>query len=324
MLGIFLQKKDGEIVGRVAAIINHNANRDWGENRMRFGWLDFIDDNDVSIALMGKVEELAKEMGFTDVNGPFGFTDLDREGLLVDGFDVMGSFTTLYNFPYYGEHLEALGYEKEADWHQKIFDVPKEVPVKLKQFAKIIKEKYKVRIIEKASKKELRHYAYGLFETLNKSFVPLYGFTPLSEKQMKLYVDQFLPLINIDLICLIVNEENKVVAFAVTMPSLSIAMRRAKGKLFPFGFIHILKALKNYETIDMLMIGIQPEYQNKGLNALIFEHLNSNYIKIGAKKVITNPQLEDNIAVMKLFEYYESTPLKSRRCYKKSIPTTKA
>jgi hypothetical protein len=315
----FLAEREGKIAGRVAAIINHNANRDWQVKNMRFGWLDFVDDIEVSGALLGKIEELAYEKGMTAVNGPFGFTDMDREGMLTEGFENMGAFTTLYNYSYYPDHLEKLGYIKDAEWIQREFDVPEDVPEKLKQYSRIVKQKYRVSILETKSKKELRVYALGLFHALNKAFVPLYGFTPISQKQIEWYVDQFLPLINMDLVCLVVNEEDKVVAFAVTMPSLSRAMRESKGRMFPFGFFKLLKALKSFELVDLYMIGIIPEYQNKGINAVIFDYLNSNFIRLGVKKVIANPQLETNKAVQSIFDYYPGKVYSKRRCYIKSL-----
>lgn len=315
----FIAQKEGEVVGRVAAIINHNANRDWGKNHMRFGWLDFSDDSEVSAALMGKVESLARENGMSAVNGPFGFSDMDREGLLIKGFENPGSFTTLYNYPYYREHLEKLGYEKDADWYQREFDVPESIPEKLSQYSEIIQKRYGVRILHPKSRRSLKPYAKGLFEALNKAFMPLYGFTPLSSKQIENYVNQYLPLINFDLICLVVDKQDNVVAFAITVPSLSKALKKSKGRLFPFGFIHFFKALRNYELIDMYMIGIVPEYQNKGLNAIIFNQLNSNFIKLGTKKVIANPQLEDNTAVQNIFDYYSNREYMVRRCFIKEL-----
>lgn len=317
---LFLAEKGGRIVGRVAAIINYNANRDWNVKYMRFGWFDFIDDLEVSGALLTKVEELALERGMEAVNGPFGFTDMDREGMLTEGFENMGAFTTLYNFPYYPEHMEKLGYTKDAEWIQREFDVPDSVPDKLKQYSRIIQKKFKVSVLRTKSKRELRSYAIDLFNALNKAFVPLYGFTPLSQKQIEWYVDQFLPLINMDLVCLVVNEEDRVVAFAVTMPSLSKAMRESRGRLFPFGFLKLLKALRSFELVDLYMIGIIPEYQNKGLNAVIFDHLNSNLIRLGVKRVIANPQLETNKAVQSIFDYYPGRLYSKRRCYIKNLP----
>ena len=315
----FVAKNGNETVGRVAAIVNHNANRDWNEKNMRFGWLDFVDDMEVSAALMGKVEELAVKMEMTAVNGPFGFTDMDREGMLVDGFENRGSFTTLYNFPYYRDHLERLGYLKDADWHQRENDVPGEVPDKLRQYSQIIKKRYNVRMLEPVSRKTLRKYGIGLFEAYNKAFVPLYGFSPLTQRQIESYVDQFLPMINFDLIAIVINNEDKVVAFAITMPNTSLALKKCRGKLFPFGFLHILKALKSYEFVDMLMIGVVPEYQLKGLNAVIFDHLNTNFIKLGVKKVVANPQLDNNTAVQNIFDYYEGKPFMTRRCFIKEL-----
>ena len=315
----FIAKKGNDVVGRVAAIINHNANRDWNEQYMRFGWLDFIDDFEVSAALMSKVEELAIKKEMIAVNGPFGFTDMDREGLLIDGFENMGSFTTLYNFPYYNDHLKKLGYIKDADWFQREFDVPESVPAKLKQYSQIVQKKYNVSVLKPVSKKKLRKYGIGLFHAYNKAFVPLYGFTPLTNRQIETYVDQFLPMIDFNLVAIIINKEDEVVAFAITTPSISAALKKIGGKLFPFGFIHILRALKRYELVDMLMIGIAPEYQNKGLNAVIFDHLNSNFIKLGVKKVVANPQLEDNVAVKNIFDYYTGRPFMTRRCYIKEL-----
>ncbi len=315
----FLAIKDGKVAGRVAAIINNKANKDWNEKYIRFGWLDFIDDIYVLESLMCKVESIARENCLEAVNGPFGFTDMDREGLLIEGFDKMGSFTTLYNFPYYGELLEKLGYVKDADWHQREYGVPNPVPEKLNQFSRIVQHKFQVRVLEKVSKRKLRKYAKGLFVAYNRAFVPLYGFTPLTDRQIETYIDQFLPLINFDLICIVLDKEDNVVAFAITMPSLAGAIRKAKGKLFPFGLFYILRALKKYDVIDMLMIGIDPSYQNKGLNAVIFDHLNTNFIKLGAKKVIANPQLDNNHAVKKIFEYYEGVPYMTRRCYLKKL-----
>lgn len=315
----FIAKNGGETVGRVAAIVNHNANRDWNEKYMRFGWLDFVDNLDVSAALMGRVEELAVKLEMTAVNGPFGFTDMDREGMLVEGFENRGSFTTLYNFPYYRDHLERLGYIKDADWHQREYDVPEEVPDKLRQYSQIVQKRYNVRLLEPVSRKRLRKYGIGLFEAYNKAFVPLYGFSPLTQRQIESYVDQFLPMINFDLIAIVINKEDKVVAFAITMPNVSLALKKCRGKLFPFGFLHILKALKSYEFVDMLMIGVVPEFQQKGLNAVIFDHLNTNFIKLGVKKVVANPQLDNNSAVQNIFDYYQGKPFMTRRCFIKEI-----
>jgi len=315
----FLAVKENEVVGRVAAIINHNANRDWNEKHMRFGWLDFIDDYEVSTALIGKVESLAKEKGMSAVSGPFGFSDMDREGLLVSGFENLGSLTTLYNFPYYQEHLEKLNYVKDADWSQLEFEVPDKVPEKFRKYSDIVQKRYGIRILHPKSRRELKCYGRWLLEALNKSFVPLYGFTPLNSGQIESYVSQYLPMIKPDLICIILDKHDTVVGFAVTMPNLSNALKKSKGKLFPFGFIHLLRALNNFELVDLLMIGVVPEYHHKGLNAIIFNHLNSNLIKLGTKRVIANPQLEKNTAVRNLFDYYPHRDYMVRRCFIKEL-----
>jgi GNAT superfamily N-acetyltransferase len=317
----FLALAGNKVAGRVAAIINHHANRDWNQKYMRFGWLDFIDDQTVSKALMDKVETLAREKGMEAVNGPFGFTDMDKEGMLTEGFENMGSMTTLYNYPYYPKHLEKLGYLKDADWHQNEFEVPESVPPKLKQYAEIVTRRYGVKVLHPKSRKSLTKYGVQLFEALNRAFVPLYGFTPLTQAQIRMYVKQYLPMVNFDMICLVLDKDDKVVAFAITMPNLSWSLKKSGGKLFPFGFIFFLKALKRYDLVDMYMIGVVPEYQNKGLNAVIFNHLHTNYIKLGVKKVIANPQLENNIAVQNIFDYYQGKPYMTRRCYIKILNT---
>ncbi len=315
----FIAVKEDKVVGRVAAIINHHANRDWNENNIRFGWLDFIDDYEVSASLMLQVESIAREKGFAAIQGPFGFSDMDKEGLLIGGYEKMGSLTTLYNYPYYKEHLEKLNYVKDADWYQREFDVPERVPEKLHQYSEIIQRRYNVRVLHPKSRKELKHYGAGILEALNKAFVPLYGFTPLNKGQIDNYVNQYLPLVKFDLICIILDKEDKVVAFAITMPNLSMALKKAKGKLLPFGFIHLMKALNKFEVIDMCMIGVVPEYQNKGLNAVIFNHLNTNFIKLGTKRVIANPQLENNTAVQSIFDYYPNREYMVRRCFIKEL-----
>ncbi len=315
----FLAYKDKKVAGRVAAIINHNANRDWNQKHMRFGWLDFIDDINVSKVLMDKVESLAKEKGMEAVSGPFGFTDMDKEGMLTEGFENMGAMTTLYNYAYYPRHVEMLGYIKDADWFQREFDVPAQVPDKLRQYAEIVTRRYGVKVLRPKNRRSLRKYGVGLFEALNRAFVPLYGFTPLSKDQIDQYVKQYLPVVNFDMMCIVLDKEDKVVAFAITMPNLSWSLKKSGGKLFPFGFIFFLKALKRFELVDMNIIGIVPEYQNKGLNAVIFNHLHTNYLKLGVKKVIANPQLENNVAVQNIFDYYPGKPYMTRRCYIKKM-----
>lgn len=227
----------------------------------------------------------------------------------------MPSITTLYNFSYYPDHFERYGLGKEIDWIQKRFAVPEAVPEKLKQYSTIISERYKVHIYNPKTKRELKKRAHEIFDALNESFLPLHEFTRLNDKQISGYLKQYLPFLNLDLCCFIVDEKDKMVGFAVTMPSLSKAMQHAKGHLFPFGFIPLLRALKRYDDIEMYFIGVVPEFQGKGLNAMIFSKLHQAFIEYKVKRVYTNPQLETNKAVIALFDYYESEPYMLRRCY---------
>ncbi len=315
----FIAYKDGKIAGRIAAIINRKANKDWNDNTVRFGWIDFIDDYNVSEALINTVAEWGKKRGMTKLRGPLGFSDMDKEGLLIEGFDNEPSITTIYNFPYYSEHLERLGLSKDVDWIQRFFYLPENVPEKLESFSKIVEERYGVRVFRPKNKKELKKRGRELFYVLNDAFVPLYEFTRLSEEQIRMYVNQYIPFVNPDLVCAVIDSNDRIIGFAITMPTLSKAMRKAKGKLLPFGFYHLLRALKKMDYLEMYLIGVIPEYQNKGINALIFNYLHKNGLKHGIKKVVSNPQLENNKAVQALFDYYPMQPYQKRRCYIKEI-----
>lgn len=312
----FLAVRDGETVGRVAAIINRNANRDWNERTVRFGWIDFIDDNEVSGALLDAVRQWGREKGMTCIKGPLGFSDMDKEGLLVEGFENLPSITTIYNYPYYGEHLERHGLVKDIDWTQRIMDLPDEIPERMETFARIVGERYGVRVMEARKAKDFRERAHEMFQTLNDCFKVLYEFTHLNDAQIESYINQYFPFIHKDFICIVLDRDDRVAGFAITLPSLSLAMRKARGRLFPFGFYHLLRGLRNRELVELLMIGIRPEYQNKGLNALIFDHLHRNFIRHGVKRLVTNPQLETNHPSLSLFDSYEMKPYMRRRSYR--------
>ncbi len=315
----FLAYKEGEIVGRVAAIINHNANTDWKEENIKFGWIDFIDDYEVSKALLDSVAQWGRERGMNGIQGPLGFSDMDKEGLLVEGFENLPSITTLYNYHYYQDHILKYGLEKEIDWFQRKFVVPDRVPEKLAQFDKIVKNRYGVKVFNPRSVRDIRKRAHEIFDALNSSFSVLYEFTELNKKQVDLYIGQYIPFLNKHLVSIVLDKNDKVIAFAITMPSLSKAVQKAKGRLFPFGFIHMVRALYNLDFVEMYMIGIVPEYQNKGINAVIFNHIHENFIKYGVKEVVTNPQLETNTAVISLFDDYKSTPYMTRRCFYRKL-----
>ena len=316
----FLAYRGKEIVGRVAAIINHKANKDWNEVTVRFGWIDFIDDYEVSEALIDTVAKWGKAKGATRIKGPLGFSDMDKEGLMVDGFDKIQSITCIYNYPYYVVHLERLGFVKDIDWTQQILGVPELSPDTLR-YAELIEKRYGFHIFKAKNNKELEAKGEEIFNVLNDAWKgsSLYEFTRLSEAQIKAYVKQYLPMVNKDFICLVMNKEEKVVGFSICVPSLSYAMRKAKGRLFPFGFIHLLKALRKNDLLEAYMIGTLPEYQGKGVAILIFKHIHENAIKYGMKKMITNPQMETNRKVQSRWDSYEHEHYVRRRSYTKGI-----
>lgn len=312
----FLAERDGKTVGRIAAIINHNANRDWNTKSVRFGWVDFIDDYEVSKALFDAVRQWGEERGMDEMRGPLGFTDMDKEGLLIDGFDKYPSITTIWNYPYYLDHFSRYGLEKDVDWIQNEFPTPKQVPDKLHKFANVVMERYGLKIYRPKSIKDLKKRGIEIFSVYNEAYSSLYEFTRVSDEQIQCYVNQYLPIVNKDFICLIADKDDKIVGFAITMPCLSEAMIKAKGRYLPFGFWHLLRALKRVRTLELYLIGVLPQYKHKGLNAIIFDYLHSNAIKYKVEKVVTNPQLEYNTAVLSLFDEYPIIPYQKRRAYR--------
>ena len=311
----FLAYKDGTIVGRIAGIINHNANDDWNEKKVRFGWFDFIDDLEVSRKLLKCVEDWGRERGMDTINGPWGFSDMDKEGLLTEGFDKMQSITTLYNYPYYKDHLEKHNYKKECEWLQYSIELG-EIPEKIEEFDAIVKDKFELSVIQPKKAKEIRRRGKEIFEVLNNAYATVHEFTRLTKKQINHYINEYVPFLHKDLVCVVVDKADKVIGFAITMPCLSEGFIKAKGKLFPFSFRHILKSIRTLDTIELYLIGVNPEYRNKGVNALIFNHLHKNYQNHNVKLVVTNPQLENNYAVLRLFDHYENKKIYARRrCY---------
>ncbi len=320
----YLAYRDGKIVGRVAGIINHKANKRWEQKMVRFGYIDFIDDMDVSKALISAVERWGKEKGMDYIQGPLGFTDMDAEGMLIEGFEELGTNATIYNYPYYPKHMEALGFEKEADWVELLMTVPREtgVPERLERIAKIVIEKYGLQIKRYTSRSKLRKdYGKQIFEVINEAFKPLFGYSELNEKQIDLYVNTYLPFIDLKLVSLITDANGKLICVGISMPSLSKTLQKAKGKLFPFGWFHLLKALKwkKPDTLDLMLVGVLPEYQGKGINAVLFYDLLPNYISEGYKYVETNPELEVNNKVQSQWIYFERRQHKRRRCFKKGL-----
>ena len=313
----FLAYRGNEIVGRVAAIINHKA--DDKQGIVRFGWLDFIEDEEVLRALMDTVSAWGKERGRTRIHGPWGFTDMDKEGLLVEGYENLSPFTCLYNYPYYGEMLEKLGFVKDVDWTQRVLMLDKEMPATYK-FAHLIEERFHMHVVQPKSMKQMcKQYGMEIFHMYNDAFAPLMGFSPLTDKQIANYLKTYVPILDKDFVALAVNDEDKPVGFLFCVPSLSKAVKRSNGRLFPFGFIRILRALKKNDTLEALIIGVDPAHQQKGVPLLLFKYLHENCLRRGIDKIIMNPQLEENYKVQSLFGDYKTVPFMRRRAYKKEI-----
>lgn len=310
----------GNVVGRVAGIINHEANKCWNEQTARFGWIDFIEDQEVLDTMLAEVEKWAVDKGMVKLKGPLGFTDLDKEGLLVEGFEQLSPFTCIYNFPYYGPMLEKAGFTKDADWTQRIVTVPDEFP-RMMKLADAIAERAGVHVVQIKNKKELRKEADYLFRKVyNETFAPLYEFAPVNDRQIDQYINSYITILDKDFISIIHDKDERIVAFAITVPSLSKAVQKAKGRLFPFGIFPILKALHRNDTLEALMIGIHPDYQSKGLQVLLFKQIHENVIRRGdIKTMIMNPQLEENIKVQMIFDEYNPHPYMRRRSYFKEL-----
>ncbi len=311
--------ENDQIVGRVAGIINYKSNEIHHSKTVRFGWLDFIDELDVLKALISTVETWGKARGMDTIIGPFGFTDMDKEGLLVDGFDKICPFTTLYNYPYYEARLKDLGFEVGAEWDQKLIQVPENVE-RLDRMSDVICDKYGLHVLKAHNTKALvKKYGMSLFHMYNETFAPLYEFTPLTDRQIKSYLATYQTILDIDFVAVVADKDDRIVGFAFCVPSLAKAVKKSKGHLLPFGLLRILKALKKNDTLEALMIGILPEYQNKGAFVPMFQYLLAGLKKRNIKWLITNPQLSDNVEVQNLFNKYEHTRYMLRRSYTKSI-----
>lgn len=320
----FLAYKGNEIVGRVAAIINKKANKTWNLKTVRFGWIDFIDDEEVSKALLDKVEEWGRERGMDTIQGPLGFTDLDAEGMLIEGFEELSTMATIYNYPYYPQHMEKLGFGKDADWIEMLMTVPKEtgMPERLSRIAEIVMKKYDLRIKKYTSARKIaKDYGQEIFKVINEAFKPLFGYSELSQKQIDQYVRMYLPVLDLKLVSLITEANGRLVAVGISMPSMSRALQKAKGKLTPLGWWHLLKALKfkKPKILDLMLVGVLPEYQSKGVNSILFYDLLPIYISEGYDYVETNPELEENNKVQQQWIYFERRQHKRRRCFKKAI-----
>ncbi len=309
-------------VGRICAMINHRANEIWKSRSGRFGFVDFIDDETVSRALFAAAEDWVRAKGMHAIHGPLGFTDLDQEGMLIEGFDQLGTMATIYNHPYYPVHAEKSGYARDADWVEYRITVPDPVPERLRRVAAVVLKKNRLRTLKYSSSSRLIKdgYAHKLFELVNSTYSHLYGFTPLTRAQIDYYIKMYISMLPLDFLTLVVDEGNELIGMGVVMPSLSKALQKAQGRLFPFGFIHLIKALKMKNPIcDFLLIAVRKDYQNKGVNAVIFNDGLPYLTRAGAKYAESNPELLDNRKVQSQWSDYEAVQHKRRRAYAKEL-----
>lgn len=325
----FLALEEGKIVGRVAAIINHKANEKWKKKDVRFGWIDFIDDIEVSRALFKAVEEYGRKKGMDDIVGPLGFTDMDPEGMLTWGFDKLGTMATIYNYEYYPQHMEKLGgWEKDNDYVEYYLVVPEKSPEKYTKIAEMVEKRYNLHV-RKLTKKDIFQGGYGkkLFDLINLTYSDLYGFSELTDRQIDQYVKMYFPLADLDLVTVIEdgNKDNQLAGLGITIPSLSHALQKCRrGRLFPFGWWHLLRAIKFHKTdgVDLLLMGFLPEYRSKGANALLFADLIPRYVNYGFKWGETQVEMESNEGVQSQWGPLDPINHKKRRCYRRSLTLT--
>lgn len=318
---LYMAYRDGKPVGRIAGIINRQVNEKEREQAARFGFIDFVDDPEVSAALLGAVEKWAREMGMNKVVGPLGFTDLDHEGMLVEGFDELSTMATIYNYPYYPEHMERLGYRKESDWIEFLMEVPESIPDRFNRIADIVKRKFGLKVLKYKSRKRVKkEYGHALFHLINESYKDLYQYSMLTERQIDYYIDQYLDLLNLDLLTLVVDRNDRLVAVGISMPSMSRALQKSKGRMLPLGWWHLLKGLRGKnDRVDLLLVAVHPDYQNKGVNAILFQDLLPYYIAKGYRYAESNPEMETNAKVQRQWEAYNPRQHRRRRCYSKKL-----
>ena len=317
----FMAYRDGKPVGRITALINTVVNERTGEKTMRFGWVDFIDDKEVVDALFKAAEDWGREQGMTSIVGPMGFSDMDHEGMLTDGFNELGTMATIYNYAYYPKHMERMGFEKDAGWIEFRITIPEAIPDKYQRIADIVRKKFNLRSVKFTSRKKLKEkYGQALFDLINEAYDKLYGFSPLTQRQIDYYIKMYLGFLRLNDVSVIVDENEKLVGLGITMPSFSRALQKSGGKLFPFGWWHILKAMRGkVDTVDLMLIAVAKEYLGKGVNALLFTDLIPGYVENGYKWAESNIELEDNSNVQKQWEYFEYRQHRRRCAYKKSL-----
>ena len=315
----FLAYKDGKIVGRVAAIINSYEVEQQGIKKMRFGWYDVIDDLEVSKALLDKVHEIGKENQLDYVEGPVGFSNLDKVGVLIEGFDHIGTMITWYSQPYYKEHLEQLGYVKEKEYLENKFPIANVDRPYYAKIAKLIKRRYNLKAMAFTKTDEILPYVDEMFELFSKTYSKLASYVPISDNQIKYFKEKYISFVNPEFIKFVMDENDKMVGFAIIMPSFSKALQKANGKLFPFGIFHLLKARKNPKIVTSYLIGVEESYQNKGVTGIIFDEYMNNFVALDVKEMVRTPELEENTAIHQIWRSFGQVTHKRRRTYRKSI-----
>lgn len=319
---LFLAYKDGKPVGRVAAIINHKANESWRVKQVRFGWIDFIDDLEVSKALLDAVIDFGRKRKMTQIVGPLGFTDFDPEGMLVEGFDRLSTMVLIYNHPYYPEHMKKHGFYKETGWVEYRITIPQELPERHVKLASLVKERYSLKV-RKLTKRQIKKENYGqkLFQLINETYCVLYGYSLLSPKQIDSYVDIYLGMIDAKMLTFIENPEGDLIAAGITIPSMSEALQKCNGEIFPFGWWHLLKSMywKKSDVLDLMLVGVRKDYQNRGVNSLLFVDLFESSRNMGFKYAETNANLETNVKVQAMWEPFEKELHKRRWIFGKNI-----
>lgn len=318
----FMAYREGVIVGRIGVIINHKANEIWKEKNARFGFVDFIDDQEVVDALFGAAESWARSRGMEKMHGPLGFTDLDHEGMLVEGFDQMGTLSTIYNYPYYVDHMVRMGYAKDQDWVEFLITIPKVTPERFQRAAEIVKKRSGVVVKHLQSKKDVYPYAREIFKLINRAYKDLYGFVELTERQIDYYVDMYIPMLRLEFLTLVVRQEdNKLIGVGIGLPSIAKALQKAKGRFMPLGWYHLYRALKGKDNnvLDLLLVAVDPEYQGKGVNALIFNEFIPAANRLGFDYAESNPELDLNHRVKSMWDDLEARQTKRRRAFIKNL-----
>ena len=318
----FVAYRDDVPVGRIAGIVNRKANEHWKQRVVRFGLIEFIDDQDVSRALLEAVGQWGRELGMNTLQGPMGITDFDKEGMLVEDFHLTGTMNTIWNPDYYPRHMEALGFQKAVDWVQIRIQIPQETPLRYSRTAQYVREQIGLRVVKLSSSDvDKGNYGQRVFQLLNQAYEPIFGFSSLTAQQIDYFLDKYLKLIDLRLIPVVLNEKDELVGVAITMGSMTKAMQKANGRLWPMGWYHLIKALKwkHADSAEMLLIGVRPDYQGMGVNALFFDDLIPIYNQYGFKWAETGPQLEDNVRELSQWKPLKPEYVKRRRCYKKLI-----